>query len=98
MQEWARDFDLIHRRDGKPYHWIKSVMQAARADTGRNGFSWADNLRSPATLRRQINAGHLDKYAPQTHMTDAEVLAQLAEESKNAFSNCGGVNSMSFLI
>jgi len=84
LQAWAKDFDLIHRVDGRPYHWIKKVMQAARADPRRNDFSWADNLRSPQALRKQINGGNLDRFAPKEYMPDAEVLAQLAEESKNA--------------
>jgi hypothetical protein len=73
LQAWARTFDLIHRVDGHSYHWILLTMEAARADK-----FWSKNIRSPESLRKQINAGKLDTFTPKTGeaMTDVELFEQ----------------------
>jgi len=80
MQKWAAVFDTIHRLDGRPWHWIKKTMLAARERD-----QWLrDNMKNPHSLRRWLNAGRLDKYTPTEWLTDEEVLASLGAEGKAA--------------
>jgi len=58
LQKWARDFDLMHRQDGREYEKIRRIIIWSQADTtpapGQT-FCWANNILSPAKLRKQFD-------------------------------------------
>jgi hypothetical protein len=67
LQKWAKIFDSMHRIDKHPYGWIHDTLAAVRADS-----FWMNNIKSPDTLRKQVNAGKLDKFIPDSWVNDDE--------------------------
>lgn len=56
VKNWANDFRLMVEQDGRTVDQIRSIVVAVFND----GF-WKDNIRSAGTLRKQWNAGKLDR-------------------------------------
>lgn len=78
LQRWASEFDLMHRIEKRDYDWMRETMLAARRDP-----FWQDNIRSPDKLRKQINIGKMDRFAPKTWKTDAEIIAEIGAQDGN---------------
>ena len=78
FQQWGKVFDLMHRIDKRPYHFILLTMTKAREDD-----FWRQNLRSPETLRKQLDAGKLDRFTPATgeYFTDEQLIEQEARSA-----------------
>jgi len=57
MQQWALDIDRIHRLDNRPFEDIRRMIVWSQNDTvpapGQT-FCWANNILSPAKLRKQF--------------------------------------------
>jgi len=76
LQQWARDIDLMHRVDKRPYDMIRIIMGRARRDK-----FWAQNARCPGKIREQMNRGNFDRFAPMDddYMTDADFITTMRE-------------------
>lgn len=60
MQKWSDEFDKIHRIDKRPWDFINKILAVVRADD-----FWQKNIKSPGTLRKQLNDGKLDRFLPE---------------------------------
>lgn len=58
IQAWAKEFDLMIRRDGRPPERIEQVIQWVQSDHGDGKGSWrgwASNILSPGKLRQRYD-------------------------------------------
>jgi hypothetical protein len=57
IQDWAKDIDLMIRRDGREAGDIRRVIEWATSAVtpSSNGFYWAKVILSPASLRRNFD-------------------------------------------
>jgi len=62
LQSWAKDIDLMIRRDHRAPERIRQVMEWAQHDTipRGNGFCWANNILSASKLREKFDRLELD--------------------------------------
>ena len=56
FQNWARDVDLMIRRDSRPPERIKEIIKWCQADEGNENWKgWQDNILSTSKLRKQYD-------------------------------------------
>ena len=57
FQTWARDVDLILRRDKFEIDFVEKTLDAIAEHEGSNGFRWGDVIRCPSKLRKHLKSG-----------------------------------------
>ncbi len=86
LEQWARDIDLLHRRDGVPVDAIRSVLTWSQSEP-----FWRDKIQSGCTLREKWNtlsAQHAKRGQPRNGTKPQEpsgfdiLLAQEAAKGK----------------
>jgi len=80
-QTWARDVDLILRRDKFEIEFVQKTLDAIGRHEGSNGFRWGDVIRCPSKLRKHLQSGNVSPKLNNSKRLSGAVKAQSGKYS-----------------